>query len=129
MHAEHNSFLDAYNIVQNNKLPSSQPLGCMCCWGSSWTCIWRSERGERSHSRVIKIKICDIYMYSMYVRIYPPGGWLQSERSRVRTLLWNFFFLSLSLSLSLSPFFLPSFLPLPFSPSCSLCHFNAQAFF
>ena len=73
-------------------------------------------------SQVIKIEICDIYMYSTYVRIYPPGvvaigGWLQSGRSRVRSLLWNSggFFLSpfLYFSLSFSPF--PLFLPsLPF---------------
>ena len=35
---------------------------------------WRSERSECSHSQVIKIEICDIYMYSTYVRIYTPGG-------------------------------------------------------
>ena len=83
---------------------------------------WWSERSERSHSQVIKIEICDIYKYSTYVRIYPPGvvaigGWLQSGRSQVRSLLWNsVFFLSLSFS-----FFFPLLFPLSsFSPLPSL---------
>ena len=93
----------------------------VCIWYPCMT-VWRSERSERSHSQVIKIEICDIYMYSTYVRIYPPGavaigGWLQSGRSRVRSLLWNsgLFFFSLSLLFFFFPLLFPlsSLSPLP----------------
>ena len=75
--------------------------------------IWRSER---SHSQVIKIEICDIYMYSTYVRIYPPGGshrqlaaeWKVAGSSPAVE-LWGFFLSLLFFPLSFSPF--PLFLP------------------
>ena len=127
---------------ENNMLP--RDVKCQCHFIDKTYIGVYNWRGERSHSQVIKIEICDIYMYSTYVRIYPPGG-----RHRRLAAEWKIagsspavelcFFFSLSLLFFFFPspfppflFFSPPFplsLPLPFSPSCSLCHFNAQAFF
>ena len=117
--------------------PSSHPIQ------KNTSIIWRSER---SHSHFIKIEICDIYMYSTYVQIYPPGGshrqlaaeWKVAGLSPAVELRFLFFSLSLSffpLSFSPFPLFLPSlpfisppsFFPFMLAPPCTsmLKHFSS----
>ena len=94
-------------------------------WGRGYICtkqtglkVYIYWRSERSHSQVIRIEICDIYMYSTYVRIYPPGG----SHRRLVAAEWKVAGSSPAVELcffSLFPFFPPllfslfSFSPLP----------------
>ena len=87
---------------------------------------------KRSHNQVIRIEICDIYLYSKYVHVMIPLGgvgiWLALEW-QLRVLLWDSFSFLLFIPSPLPPFIISLLFPFPIharSATSMLKHFSSQ---